>query len=68
MREARTTKPGSGASDDMRNRTGPTLLIADDDRKGVRAIANVASGLGLGFVTATAESRQDGAGTGRRHR
>ena len=38
----------------MRNRTGPTLLIADDDRKGVRAIANVASGLGLGFVTATA--------------
>ena len=52
----------------MRNRTGPTLLIADDGRRDARAIVNVASGLGLGFVTATAESRQDGAGTGRRHR
>ena len=37
----------------MRNRTGPTLLIADDDRKDVQAIVNVVSGLGYGFITAT---------------
>ena len=37
----------------MRNRTGPTLLIADDDHKDVQAIVNVVSGLGCGFITAT---------------
>ena len=44
---------GNGKSTAMRNRTGPTLLIADDDRKDVQAIVNVVSGLGCGFITAT---------------
>lgn len=49
----RISKPGKRGLDRMRNRTGPTLLIADDDRKDVQAIVNVVSGLGCGFITAT---------------
>jgi DNA-binding response OmpR family regulator len=40
-------------STDMRTRNGPTLLVADDDRKSMLSVVQVANGLGYNCVTAT---------------
>ena len=37
----------------MRTRSGPTLLVADDDRKSMLSVVQVANGLGYNCITAT---------------